>query len=129
MTDEQMRQTAAGIMIVVTLLVAIMFAVAAMWPASAHDHNRPELDSWYPTLKSGRGPCCDGPGVDAKFLADKDWESRDGHYRVRLDGKWIDVPDEAVLKEPNKDGRTLVWPMKYMDGSTHIRCFIPGSMI
>src|SRR5262245_45052488 len=29
----------------------------------------------------------------------------DGHYRVFIDGQWIDVPDEAVVKEPNRAGR------------------------
>ncbi|MBR1122093.1 hypothetical protein JQ628_11255 [Bradyrhizobium lablabi] len=109
-------------------VVVALFTVAFVSIAVAHDHARPGLDSWYQGLKSGRQPCCDGPGVDATHLADADWETKDGHFRVRIDGEWIDVPDEAVLKEPNRDGRTLVWPMKYMDGSTHIRCFIPGSM-
>lgn len=116
-------------LIIVGSILVVATVVGLLAVAFAHDHNRPGLNDWYTGLKSGRGPCCDGPGVDAKFLADKDWESRDGHYRVRIDGEWIDVPDEAVLKEPNKDGRTLVWPMKYLDGSTQIRCFIPGSMI
>lgn len=96
--------------------------------AFAHDHNRPGLDDWYSGLRSGKGPCCDGPGEDAVHLESDDWESKDGHYRVRLYGQWIDVPDDAVLKEPNKDGRTLVWPMKFLDGSIMIRCFIPGLM-
>lgn len=98
-----------------------------------HDHRRPELDGWYSKLESGKGPCCDGPGVDARSLADVDWESKDGHYRVRIEGEWYDVPDEAVLKGPNLDGRTLVWPIPYWDGikqkqTMGIRCFIPGSM-
>lgn len=96
--------------------------------AFAHDHDRPGLSDWYSGLRSGKGPCCDGPGKDAIHLESDDWESKDGHYRVRLNGNWIDVPDEAVLKEPNKDGRTLVWPVKYYDGETLIRCFIPGAL-
>jgi len=42
-------------------------------------------------------------------VADPDWESRDGHYRVRLYGEWIDVPDDALITEPNRLGRTMVW--------------------
>jgi hypothetical protein len=39
----------------------------------------------------------------------------------------IDVPDEAVITEPNGAGRTMVWPIRsYL--STTIRCFMPGSM-
>jgi hypothetical protein len=114
------------VMIGVGALIIIL--TLFLQPAFAHDHDRPGLNDWYTGLRSGRGPCCDGPGKDAKHLESDDWESKDGHYRVRLDGQWIDVPDDAVLKEPNKDGRTLVWPVKYFDGSIQIRCFIPGSM-
>jgi hypothetical protein len=44
-----------------------------------------------------------------------------------FDNKWIDVPDDAVITEPNKAGRTMVWPMQGYMGTT-IRCFLPGSM-
>ena len=95
--------------------------------AFAHDHDRPGLSDWYSGLRSGHGPCCDGPGKDAKHLESDDWESKDGHYRVRIEKKWIDVPDSAVLKEPNKDGRTLVW-LFWINGEPMVRCFIPGMM-
>ena len=95
--------------------------------AFAHDHDRPGLSDWYTSLRSGHGPCCDGPGKDATHLESDDWETKDGHYRVRINKKWLDVPDTAVLKEPNKDGRTLVW-LFYISGDPVVRCFIPGSM-
>ena len=111
--------------ILITVIGIAMIISSPLW---GHSHDRPGLDDWYSGLKSGRGPCCDGPGKDAKYLESDDWESNGGHYRVRLYGKWIDVPDEAVLKEPNKDGRTRVWPIKYFNGQIFIRCFIPGMM-
>jgi hypothetical protein len=40
-----------------------------------------------------------------------------GHYRVRLDNKWVDVPDEAVITEPNRAG----WPI---DEQISIMCFM-----
>ena len=41
---------------------------------------------------------------------------------------WIMVPDDAVITEPNRAGRTMVWPVKDSLGIS-IRCFMPGSMI
>lgn len=98
--------------------------------AFAHDHNRPDLDGWYGSLRSGRGPCCGGPTVDAVTLDGPDWDTKDGHFRVRLEGEWRDVPEEAVVNEPNKDGRALVWPIYYRSFGApvriDIRCFMPG---
>jgi hypothetical protein len=100
-------------------------------PALAHDHEHPELNGWYQGLHSGKGACCDGS--EAVHLADVDWESRDGHYRVRIADEWWDVPDWAVLDEPNRDGRTLVWTYNDWNNVTgkltvKVRCFMPGTM-
>ena len=51
--------------------------------------------------------------ADGEAVADPDWESKEGHYRVRLDNKWIDAPDEAAITEPNRAGRTMVWPIRF----------------
>jgi len=55
---------------------------------------------------SGKGLCCSF--ADGQTVADPDWESKDGHYRVRIDNNWIDVPDDALITEPNRLGRTMV---------------------
>ena len=85
----------------------------------------PELHQWFESLRSGKGPCCSD--ADGSAVSDVDWATAGGHYRVRLDGVWLDVPDEAVITEPNRIGRTIVWPIKGYLG-TSIRCFMPGSM-
>ena len=85
----------------------------------------PELHQWFEGLRSGKGPCCSD--ADGSAVSDVDWDTAGGHYRVRLDGVWLDVPDEAVITEPNRIGRTMVWPIKGYLG-TSIRCFMPGSM-
>jgi hypothetical protein len=83
------------------------------------------LKPWFDSLRSGKGLCCSD--ADGFAVSDPDWESKSGHYRVRIDNEWVDVPDEAVITEPNRYGRTMVWPIKGSLGIS-IRCFIPGSM-
>jgi hypothetical protein len=88
------------------------------------------LKQWFDQLKSGKGPCCSD--ADGTALSDVDWETKDGHYRVRIENRWWDVPDEAVIKEPNRAGPTMVWPIYYRSMGAplrlDIRCFMPGSM-
>lgn len=96
---------------------------------SAHDldgrYSDSPLHDWFNHLASGKGLCCSV--ADGQVVADPNWESRDGHYRVRLESKWVDVPDDAVVSSPNRAGRTMVWPLASED-RTLIRCFMPGSM-
>jgi hypothetical protein len=107
---------------------SIGLAVFATGTAIARDDGRyagSALKPWFDTLKSSKGLCCSD--ADGVALLDPDWDSREGHYRVRLDGAWIVVPDDAVITEPNRAGRTMVWPVRGSLG-TSIRCFMPGSM-
>jgi hypothetical protein len=115
--------------------LTIGFAVLLLGLASQLGHARdrgqfananPELRAWFNGLKSGKGPCCSD--ADGTAVSDVDWESGNGHYRVRIDGEWVAVPDEAVITEPNRVGRTMVWPIRDGVGGLYIRCFMPGSM-
>jgi hypothetical protein len=113
----------------------LTIGLAALWllalqAGQARDRGQfagssPELRAWFEGLKSSKGPCCSD--ADGTAVSDVDWQSGNGHYRVRLDGEWVDVPDEAVVTEPNRVGRTMVWPLRGYLGLT-IRCFMPGSM-
>ena len=76
-------------------------------------------------LHSSRGLTASSPARDLA-VSDPNWE-KNGHYRVRLENEWIDVPDDAVITEPNLAGRTMVWPVKGSLGIS-IRWFMPGSM-
>ena len=83
------------------------------------------LKPWFDSLKSGKGPCCSD--ADGFAVSAPDWESKNGRYLVRIDNEWVEVPDDAVITEPNRVGRTMVWPIKGSLGIS-IRCFMPGSM-
>ena len=123
-------------MILVALAVVFIVGgrIAAPDIAAARDldgrfANSP-LHNWFESLHSDKGPCCSD--ADGTALSDVDWEVRDGHYRVRIEGQWWDVPDEAVIKEPNLARRTMVWPIYYRASNSplrvEIRCFMPGTM-
>jgi hypothetical protein len=113
-----------------TMGIAVLLLAPWLHLGHARDNGQfagtnPELKAWFDSLHSGKGPCCSD--ADGTAVSDVDWESSSGHYRVRLDGEWIDVPDDAVITVPNRIGRTMVWPM-YRDGKVTPRCFMPGSM-
>lgn len=114
--------------VLLSAIAIVLFLVAMGQKANARDDGRyagSPLKPWFDSLKSGKGPCCSD--ADGYAVADPDWESKDGHYRVRIEGQWIDVPPDAVITEPNLAGRTMVWPIKVL-GSITIRCFMPGPM-
>ena len=83
------------------------------------------LKQWFDGLASRRGLCCSD--ADGQSVADVDWDTKDGKYRVRLDGQWIEVPPDALVTVSNKFGLAVVWPYKDYEGRTQIRCFIPGA--
>jgi hypothetical protein len=100
--------------------------------AHAHDPNRPELDAWFDGLQAqGKWWCCNRR--EAKELDDSDWDTKDSHYRVRLNGEWYDVPDKSLVIDKNLVGHALVWITLGYSGSSGdrsitIRCFLPGTM-
>jgi hypothetical protein len=118
----------------IRVAVAFLFVATVIWLflsmhfAYARDDGRyanAPLKSWFDQLASGKGLCCsfaDGTQID-----DVDWDTRDGRYRVRLNGEWIVVPESALVQEPNRFGPAVVWPYLDADGATQIRCFLPGA--
>ncbi|MBR1271941.1 hypothetical protein JQ629_31120 [Bradyrhizobium sp. AUGA SZCCT0222] len=119
--------------------IAGLGAVAFLGISTAYSHDpmRPELNTWFKSLKNKAGErCCDsgdGHHVEAE------WDMAKGGYRVRLKhphrptepGHWFDVPDSVVIQQPNLSGTAMVWwapSFDSRDGSmTPLwRCFIPG---
>jgi hypothetical protein len=83
------------------------------------------LKPWFDQLASGNGLCCSfADGVSVQGV---DWDTQDGHYRVRLHREWIVVPDAEIVTEPNRFGPAVVWPYQDDNDGTKIRCFIPGA--
>ena len=110
-------------------LLALLAVLALAPHAPARDldgrYANSPLKQWFESLASKRGLCCSD--ADGSAVSDADWESRDGRYRVWLEGAWHDVPEDAVVTVPNRAGKTMVWPVRGSLGLTII-CFMPGPM-
>jgi hypothetical protein len=131
--DLENPQTCRARRLKTTLTIGLAVVLLGLASQLGHARDRgqfayanPELKAWFEGLKSGKGPCCSD--ADGTAVSDVDWESGHGHYRVRIDGEWVEVPDNAVITEPNRIGRTMVWPIRDGVGGLYIRCFMPGSM-
>ena len=100
---------------------ALVLLLLLTCPALARDDGRyanNPLKPWFDSLKSKKGFCCsEADGRETEY------DIRGTTYWVPVNGTWREVPDEALIKEPNKFGRPLVW----LDSLQNIRCFIPGS--
>ena len=114
------RLTMAVVILCITVFVPIRL--------TARDDGRfanSPLKEWFDRLASKNGLCC--AFADGVSVQDVDWDTQDGHYRVRIQGEWIEVPDAAVITEPNRFGPAVVWPYNDRYGNTQIRCFMPGA--
>ena len=94
--------------------VLVLAFIGAVQARDDGRYSQSPLKPWFDSLKSGKGLCCSF--ADGYVVSDPDWESKSGHYRVRIDDEWVDVPDDAVITEPNRVGSTMVWPMRGLLG-------------
>ena len=65
-----------------------ILAAAFIGAVQARDDGRYSLSPlkpWFDSLRSGKGPCCSD--ADGFAVLDPDWESKSGHYRVRIDNE------------------------------------------
>lgn len=123
-----------------TGIAVVILSVMSFWLASSglcgdpdgkYSNVDPETKAWVKGLKSpftGDSACCDIADGNPPEAVWKVIEK----YHVRIGGEWYEVPDAAVITEPNKLGRAIVW---YYYGSglkgsnIIIKCFIPGTMM
>jgi hypothetical protein len=154
-----------GLMVLLTA-VALSFLrpahahdASGYWAKMASEGKAPTGDWWKSLGSPGHGLCCDV--ADGFKVGDVDWDTArdakagpDGevHYRVRLRGKWIVVPTDALVQGENRFGPAVVWPTCSFAGATNaitpcgqidkatgkmiwnegvevsgIRCFLPGA--
>jgi hypothetical protein len=113
------------------LFIACTMSVAAVAMDQGQFANAPErIRDWF---KSAKGPnggaCCD--------LADghrTEYDMREDHYWVPIEGAWIEVPAQAVIHNAqNPTGEGVVWYSWRVSGNVEapireplIRCFAPA---
>ena len=121
-----MRWVALGIAGAIGVFVILFGSAIMAWPRDLDGrYANSSLKPWFDSLASGRGLCCSF--ADGVRIEDVDWDTQDGHYRVRLHGKWVVVPEMALVTEPNKFGPAVVWPFLEVSGNVQIRCFMAGA--
>ena len=114
------------------VILALLLLTA---PALARDGGRwaqsdPATREWFRSQKVPAGPhagtscCSEADGV----YAEEDIE--DGQYVVTFEAhgrqvKRMRVPEDRVIREPNRHGRAVVW-FWFENAEPRIRCFIPG---
>jgi len=110
-----------GATVVLLGLLALSVGSRARNYAQYNDAS-PSTQRWIQSLKDDLGiPCCaiaDGAVPDV-------WEMQKAHYRVKIYGQWLVVPDSAVIKGPNRVGHAVVW-VDTSEDLMEVRCFLPG---
>ena len=132
--ERQLRAVAVAVALSVAATVATFLTVLPTRHVHAESKYADNpLHEWFESLRSPGldEPCCDEDGI---HLNDDQWDMQGagGHYRVLVEGQWVEVPDDRVVKEPNRAQVPLVWTYHNIDSATgkttiNIRCFLPGA--
>lgn len=113
--------------LVLAAFLAAFMVIYATSPRKswAHDPNT-HLADGFSAAKSKKGDlCCDGK--DYTYVSPRSWERTDKGYRIRVHGRWVDVPADALVTNMvNPDGEAKVW-LYEEGGQFFARCFMPGA--
>ena len=109
------------------LVVASMGAAASVHAVDRgqYNHVSPEIRAWFKSVIGPSGvPCCD--------ISDghrTGYDMREGIYWVPVDGQWVPVPAQAVIRDAgNPIGEAVVWYARFGD-TVIIRCFVPANEV
>ena len=112
-----------------TRAIVILFIVLVSNHLYARDDDRfanSPLNEWFDHLGSRNGLCC--AFADGVSVQDVDRDTREGHYRVLIQGEWFVVPDAALVTKPNRFGPAVVW-LTMIATATHefvVSCPVPA---
>jgi hypothetical protein len=131
MTAEPRYPWLAPLLILIGLILLVCFLVQYVSARETYPGQYaqvdPELRKWFRNQVSpatGTSCCSEADGTYVEE------DIREGHYWIRFDkteGKWMPVPDEIVIHDPNRNGAPVVW--WYYDSDQAMigfRCYAPG---
>ena len=110
-----------------------MLAGAAVSQARDYGQYSPvprDIKNWVESLADGKGiSCC--ATADGTVPEEFTWDIGANHYRVKVYGQWVIVPDNAVINGSNRLGHAVVWiayddPVFEAEPILSVRCFLPG---
>jgi hypothetical protein len=108
----------------ITLSVVTFATASQARDYGQYRHVPHDIKAWIEKLTDDRGvPCC----ATADDVAPDAWEMGPRHYRVKIYDAWLDVPDAAVIRAPNRLGHTVVW-IDTSEDVMGVRCFLPGPL-
>jgi hypothetical protein len=110
-------------------LAVLICALSIVSIAQARDlegryaQSDPRIKGWIEGLTDKNGTSCcdtaDGHEVEG-------WDMGPAGYRVKVQGRWLEVPPEALIEGPNLLGYARAW-LRYQNGEPRVRCFIGGA--
>lgn len=105
-------------------LTLAAWLVTVPWPAWAqsgsHGDGHAQHHADYREWKDRHGfGCCD----DRDCRPTRAYVDEAGRWRALVDGGWMIVPPDAVLRIPSPDGRSHIC---HTPGALEPRCFVPG---
>jgi len=109
------------------LMLVVLISLVA--PSMAHEdpHWTTADRKWFKEQMSPKTGqlCCDhndGSEAEEQIRGDNYWA------RWKMDNKttpWMLVPDDVVIREPNRNGAPVVW-WTFVGGNLQIKCYAPG---
>lgn len=125
--------------IIAAFVIPVLGLVLLAWLTEAYARDLdghyaaqdPQMHAWFDSLKSDGGSLCcsltDGRTIDDPDI-DMSGKKCASTICVRVDGQWLDVPEKAIVRVPNRYGRAVVWPMTDSSGKPYVRCFMAGTL-
>jgi hypothetical protein len=106
-------------------MTAALTSAAVAFDNGRYDDMPADIRAWFRNVLAPNGlPCCD--------ISDghrTDYDMRNGAYWVPVDGKWMIVPERAVIRGArNPVGQAVVWYVR-RQGSVVISCFVPADAV